>query len=98
MRWRRSDAPHLEQVPHDHLAMAPRILDEEPVGIVAAGNHPRQVTSGHRRRHRRLVMSRHPRGSIHRYAEAMQHAGIGVVAGHGKNGIGGNHLHRGGFV
>ena len=38
--------PH--HVPHDQLPMPPRILDEQPVGVLSAGDHPGQIAARHR--------------------------------------------------
>ena len=84
----------LLQVPHDQLAMAAGILDEQPVGVVAARDHPGQIASGHRRRHGGFVVRRNA-GDADPPARPslLQQRGVGVVAGHGQHRVGRKHLH-----
>ena len=76
-----------EDVAHDELAVAPGVLDEEPVGVVAACDDAGQVDPRDRRGHRGLIVRRDARGRIHRHPQATQQRGIRVVPGHRQHGV-----------
>jgi hypothetical protein len=79
-------------MPEDQLTMAPGVLDEEPIGIVPAGDDPRQVAARDRRGHGGLLMLRYAGDGVDGYSEPRQHGRVGVIAGHGQDSIHRDHL------
>jgi len=56
----------------NEVAVAPGVLDEEPVGIVAAGDHAGQIAAGHRGSHGCLVVGGHTGGRVDRNPDLLQ--------------------------
>jgi len=75
-------------VPDDQLSMSARILDKEPIRIIAARDHSRQVASGDWSGHAGFVVRRDAAHRIDGDPKLMEQCGIGMVAGHGKYRVG----------
>jgi hypothetical protein len=81
-------------VPHDQLAVNPRVLDKQTIGVIPARDDSCQVASCDRSRHGCLVVRRDPGHRVDWNAELAQHGGIRMVAGHSQHGIGRKQIGR----
>ena len=62
----------MQKMAHYQLPVASGILDEKPVGVIAAGNDARQIASGHGGGHSGFIVGRHSGSRVDGNAEPLQ--------------------------